>query len=612
METKSRRKSQCVTSAPGKFLSVPAAPDIWTLLVRTPQSFILPHVRRILAVAVATSTLGLVCLDASAMNDVVHARDPAIRAAKAGLLLVRLEGGASLSANSLTDGRVAGYRLSALFSQQVDVTEAGRRIVWLLATPDDDALKNGTNGWERAHRFIADSRESLLARGVQDVYAEPNIEHMPITPNAAAVTATQSRVGKPPVSPPWPLPPSFAWHLEAKYSQLKEARKIASNGACIPRLTILDTGIHAAHDTTPRGIQLMLAKNFVEGGTNVEDPGNTGGLKNPGHGTATMALLAGNHVTLKSPPFDDDLGGAPDAQVVPVRIADSVVHFWTDEMAEGIDYATNLPATKGARYCDVVSISMGGVASRAWAYAVNKAYDKGITLVAAAGNNYSNAPTRFTVYPSRFARVITVTGATSDNKPYRTTKLKEMQGNYGPPSVMRKAIAAFTPNIPWADWKSNDTLDLDGAGTSAATPQVAAAAVLWLQTHADEYGSGWSRVEAVRHALFESAEKKLPTKAESKEYFGNGLLRAANALRCRPSEKDLQQQPEDEVSFPLLRILLGWGEPNEGRQRMYEVEALNLVLESKTLSALAVDTTDVYFKMISRRKKDQLILKTVT
>src|SRR5205807_1385581 len=145
----------------------------------------------------------------------------------------------------------------------------------------------------------------------------------------------------------------------------------------------------------PRKID-KRGRNFVEGGDNVEDPGPYFWNKNSGHGPATIAILGGNHVrTVTTVPrytFDDDLGGAPDATIIPVRIADSVVHFYSDEMARGIDLAGQLAKKDGATACHVVSISMGGVASRAWADAVNFAYDNGVTIVAAAGNNYGGFP----------------------------------------------------------------------------------------------------------------------------------------------------------------------------------------------------------------------------
>jgi uncharacterized protein YggE len=51
-------------------------------------------------------------------------------------------------------------------------------------------------------------------------------------------------------------------------------------------------------------------------------------------------------------------------------------------------------------------------------------------------------------------------------------------------------------------------VDLDGEGTSSATPQVAAAALLWLTQHKHAFDAkwrGWERVEMVRKVLFEMA-----------------------------------------------------------------------------------------------------------
>ena len=44
------------------------------------------------------------------------------------------------------------------------------------------------------------------------------------------------------------------------------------------------------------------------------------------------------------------------AKVVPVRIANSVVHLWTSTVAQGFNYARQIGA-------DVVSMSMGGLPS---------------------------------------------------------------------------------------------------------------------------------------------------------------------------------------------------------------------------------------------------------
>jgi hypothetical protein len=151
-----------------------------------------------------------------------------------------------------------------------------------------------------------------------------------------------------------------------------------------------------------------------------------------------------------------------------------------------------------------------------------------------------------------------------------------------------KAIAAFTPNIAWAKWNTTNKFDRNGAGTSSATPQVAAAALLWMQTNGSGY-PGWQRVEATRWALFVSADKSRP---ESAMYFGNGLLRAADALGKSPEKSELKKRPEDEVIFPFWRILFGLGEPKEGEERMYEVEALNIVMRSPALAGYTDDFLD--------------------
>jgi subtilisin family serine protease len=74
--------------------------------------------------------------------------------------------------------------------------------------------------------------------------------------------------------------------------------------------------------------------------------------------------------------------------VVPLRIAKSVVLLGTSALAKALDHVA-AGGAGGRRLADVVSLSMGGVASRAWADAVNKCYEAGVVLVAAAGNNFS-------------------------------------------------------------------------------------------------------------------------------------------------------------------------------------------------------------------------------
>ena len=61
---------------------------------------------------------------------------------------------------------------------------------------------------------------------------------------------------------------------------------------------------------------------------------------------------------------------------------------------------------------------MGGLPSQAWADAANKAYEAGIVVVCAAGNNFGGLPTSLVVYPARFDRVIAACGVMADKTPY--------------------------------------------------------------------------------------------------------------------------------------------------------------------------------------------------
>ena len=107
-------------------------------------------------------------------------------------------------------------------------------------------------------------------------------------------------------------------------------------------------------------------------------------------------------------------------------------------------------------------------------------------------------------------------------------------------------MAAYTPNTPWADMGCGSLVNPDGAGTSSATPQCASAATLWLQKHRPNPSEKWQIVEAVRHALFTSANKEQVAWAS---FFGNGLLRANDALGV-PFNENLEKPPQ----IPFLSL----------------------------------------------------------
>jgi subtilisin family serine protease len=132
-----------------------------------------------------------------------------------------------------------------------------------------------------------------------------------------------------------------------------------------------------------------------------------------------------------------------------------------------------------------------------------------------------------------------------------------MCGNFGP----EVDIAAPTPDVLWA--RPPDAFG-PGAGTSTATPQVAAAAALWLSFHrAALVGfSPTEKVEACVRALLTSARREgpLPYEAGGKrnsqywnEYFGVGHLDVAAALDVVP-QPGLPPLPRDSVQNALTEL----------------------------------------------------------
>jgi hypothetical protein len=491
----------------------------------------------------------------------------------------------------------ASYDLEHLFD--LPATPAGG----LAAAPSTPAgwyvgrprVEDGGSPWDAAHAAVP--RGTAFAGADELLAIEPDMEQswLPDLPGQRFELAPGAQVcAFEDQRPALPEGNGFAWHLGENYSGLKPARDTVMERGSDVIIAHIDTGYDAAHKTLPENLDKDRQRNFVDADrpNDATDQTPTGGiLRNRGHGTGTLSILAGRKLEGIVPPGDtrDYLGGAPKAKIVPVRVADSVVHFWTSAVARAFEYARTIGA-------DVISMSMGGLPSAAWADAVNAAYDAGVVMVCAAGNNFGGLPTRNIVYPARFRRVIAACGIMANMRPYYDQPMTVMQGNYGPSSKMDTAVSAFTPNIAWARLGCANLVDMDGAGTSSATPQVAAAAALWLRKHKDNSLSampGWARVEAVRAALFNSAGRDIPgmKPADVREMLGKGFLRASEALKMAPAPlSDLKMTPADSASFAFLRLLTGLGIAGEGsRAAMFRLEMAQLAARSRALEQAILD-----------------------
>ena len=446
------------------------------------------------------------------------------------------------------------------------------------------ALEEAASPWDQAHAQVAGQ---LGIDEADVVFAEPDLVHSIFDEGDADGTLVgdldrglalgercrdidqEDGRGK-------PVGPGFAWHLDGRHSQLERARAQVRFSAPRTRIAHLDTGYYRPHETTPANIVAHLERNFVDGEDHRDaaDPDRDRLLlDNSGHGTGTIGILAGGEVGA----FGEVLGGAPDAEVVPIRVADSVVLLRTSALARALHHAVR------AR-CAVATLSMGGLPSKAWAEAVDDAYLAGLCLCAAGGNRVGISPPKTLVYPARYERVIAVTGAMANGEPYRDLEGRALEGSFGPASVMTSALAAYTPNIPWPMYGCADTTRRNGEGTSAATPQVAAAAALWIEKHKTVLPTDWRRVEAVRHALFSSAKR-----SSRSDVFGNGILQASRALRVAP---DLRrpQAGRSRHSWAFLRLLTGLGiDEATPTEEMFNLELAQLWLLDDDMQAVVPD-----------------------
>ena len=138
-------------------------------------------------------------------------------------------------------------------------------------------------------------------------------------------------------------------------------------------VAVIDTGVQADHPDL--GGRLISGFDFVGNDGNPSD--------GDGHGTHVTGIVAanrGNNIGIS--------GIAPGAQVMPIRVLDDNGEGFADDVIEGIDYATS----HGAH---VINLSLGDFLplqsvlfdDPAYSAALQRAIDKGIVVVIAAGNN---------------------------------------------------------------------------------------------------------------------------------------------------------------------------------------------------------------------------------
>ncbi|HVQ60091.1 MAG TPA: S8 family serine peptidase [Solirubrobacterales bacterium] len=237
----------------------------------------------------------------------------------------------------------------------------------------------------------------------------------------------------------------------------------------------------------------------------------------PGHGTGTASVIASTDA-----PGIDLLGAAPEAKVLPFRIARSVILLRGGRLLRAIRKAREAD-------CRVISISLGGIfLGSALRRELDAATAEGRIVIAAAGQ-----PVRFVVEPASYAATIGVGGSTIDREPW-------------PMSARGESVDLCAPaaHVPRAVAKTGEVAR--GDGTSFSTALTAGVAALWFSTHSEELLAG-DRAQIVPKFRSLLKQSTAAPAGWDSENYGSGILDAAALLEL-PLSAAKPEPPPPEVS----------------------------------------------------------------
>ena len=279
-----------------------------------------------------------------------------------------------------------------------------------------------------------------------------------------------------------------------------------------------DTGVAEHTELNSANLRLDLATNLVEGNDNPVDPLDSS-TANPGHGTATSSVII-------SKEQDELTGAAPGAGLIPIRCIEDVKIFDAAPVIAAIHHARNVGS-------HVISMSLGGIPSRAMKKAIRRAVNNHMIVICAAGNCVD-----LVVWPARYDDVIGVGGSNIDDQPWRGSSFGDDVDISAPAELV------------WVARRNPDDATLNitegGQGTSFATALTAGVAALWLAHHGrDILISIAQREQITLQTLFRKAIQSTATKPAdwSTDRYGSGIINAEKLLQLQPDHIMSGQAP---------------------------------------------------------------------
>lgn len=301
-----------------------------------------------------------------------------------------------------------------------------------------------------------------------------------------------------------------------------------SRGSSSVTVAVLDTGVLTAHPDL--SANLVAGYDYVGDGSlgsedaDPNDPGDKtiSGQRSSFHGThvaGTIAAAANN------------IGGtgiAPNVKIMPIRVLGAEGGFASDIIA-GVCFAAQLTQSNSAVCAnsnassfpaDIINLSLGGPGFSNIEQAVyDAAIDKGIIVIAAAGNESTSSPS----YPAAYEQVISVAaiGRTLNQASY---------SNFGSTIDVAAPGGDFAVDSgvlsTWGDDLSGPAILTYGSlqGTSMAAPHVAGVAALMKSAQADLTHNEFLGHLSAGHLTQDLGE------AGRDDIFGHGLIDAQKAI----------------------------------------------------------------------------------
>ncbi|MBN8208968.1 S8 family peptidase [Bacillus sp. NTK071] len=300
---------------------------------------------------------------------------------------------------------------------------------------------------------------------------EPAAKALKKNPNVSYVEEDQvaHAIGQ---TTPWGIP-----HIKADQVH---ATGNTGSGA---KVAVLDTGIDASHED----LNVSGGASFVSGEPDPFTDGHS-------HGTHVSGTVAGLNNSVGV------LGVAQSASLYAVKVLDSSGSGTYSGIIQGIEWAVD-------NNMDIINMSLGGSSgSTALKDAVDNAYNSGVLVVAAAGNEGTFFGFNTIGYPAKYASAMAVGAVDSNNKRASFSSVgSELE-------VMAPGVDILS-SVPGNSYASYN-------GTSMASPHVAGAAALILA------GNPSLSNEQVRQKLNDTA---IPL--GDAFYYGNGLVDVYAATR---------------------------------------------------------------------------------